>query len=774
MNILHTLPLPRSTWRLAALLCLLLAALTLSPTLVSANSPPGTPSSVTVTRAEGMLTATWPAVADATGYDITYSSDGESWAVAALNYSKATITFRVKNSATYVVAVRARNAHGDSSWRKSSPSGPFVQTNPPEAPSSVTLTRSVGTLTATWPAVSDAADYHVTYTWNGGKSWNLAAINYPGTSITIINASNVSTYMVAVRARNSAGYSDWRSSDPIAPISPPVLAPDGLTATADDKSVTLKWRGSSESRVAGYEYQYRQATGGTGWSAWTAVPGSTISTTSFTKTGLTNDIEYRFKLRAVNADGAGPPAPQKPPFYVAATPFSGVTIPTPPGPPPPLAPEWVSVTRADGTLTATWPARERAYAYHIAYTSDSGSSWTLAALYHPATTITIDGVSNNATYVVAVRARGDNGDSDWTRSAPIAPLNPDPEITFTNVTATTATLNLANHNGAWYYKQTAPTVGTCSTVISAGTNSKTITGLDKSASYTFGVYSDNGCSNVLATASLTTLTPSLAVSNVGTSTLTLTLSNWDYISDGHWFYTHSGQNVSCTYVGPSLTANVTGLTTNTFYNFSAHTHSSCNESSLIATTNLSTTGVSVGNLGEPHSAYGNVGSTYRVQWAAAFTTGAATNGYTLAGVTLRFGNKSGNPGNISVALHTPSGGNPATSSLATLSGSNPDTAGLYTYDCSTGCDLSANSTYFVVVSAPNVASNSQYLLGQTASGDEVRRPAGNGWSIADSGRFKVGSNAWSSSNTDINVMHVSANVKTQGSPNMNATLLRGD
>ena len=109
---------------------------------------------------------------------------------------------------------------------------------------------------------------------------------------------------------------------------------------------------------------------------------------------------------------------------MAATPFSGVTIPTPPGPPPPLAPEWVSVTRADGTLTATWPARERAYAYHIAYTSDSGSSWTLAALYHPATTITIDGVSNNATYVVAVRARGDNGDSDWTRSAPIAPLTP--------------------------------------------------------------------------------------------------------------------------------------------------------------------------------------------------------------------------------------------------------------------------------------------------------------------------------------------------------------
>ena len=111
MNILHTLPLPRSTWRLAALLTLLLAALTLSPTLVSANSPPQAPSSVTVTRADGTLTATWTAVAGAVGYHVTYSSDGKrSWTAAAANHPDTTITFSVNNSATYVVAARAHPA----------------------------------------------------------------------------------------------------------------------------------------------------------------------------------------------------------------------------------------------------------------------------------------------------------------------------------------------------------------------------------------------------------------------------------------------------------------------------------------------------------------------------------------------------------------------------------------------------------------------------------------------------------------------------------------
>ena len=66
---------------------------------------------MTVTRGpDGSLTASWPAVADATGYHVTYSSDGGgSWSLASeKNHPTNSITIGVDNAETYIVGVRAR------------------------------------------------------------------------------------------------------------------------------------------------------------------------------------------------------------------------------------------------------------------------------------------------------------------------------------------------------------------------------------------------------------------------------------------------------------------------------------------------------------------------------------------------------------------------------------------------------------------------------------------------------------------------------------------
>ena len=274
------------------------------------GEPPATPGSVSVTRSDGTLTASWPSAEGATSYHVTYTFDnGASWSLAALNHPGNSITIGVDNKKTYIVGVRARNEHGDSDWRNSSPAGPYTPPVPPETPASVTVTRADGTLTAAWPSVDGATSYHVTYTSDNGASWSLAALNHPGNSITI-GVDNKKTYIVGVRARNEHGDSDWRNSAPAGPYRPPV---------------------------------------------------------------------------------------------------------------PPETPSSVTVTRADGSLTASWPAVDGATSYHVTYSGDNGASWTLAALNHPNNSITIGGVDNAKTYIVGVRARNEHGDSDWRNSAPAGP-----------------------------------------------------------------------------------------------------------------------------------------------------------------------------------------------------------------------------------------------------------------------------------------------------------------------------------------------------------------
>ena len=88
-----------------------------------------------------------------------------------------------------------------------------------------------------------------------------------------------------------------------------------------------------------------------------------------------------------------------------------------------------------------------------------------------------------------------------------------------------------------------------------------------------------------------------------------------------------------------------------------------------------------------------------------------------------------------MTLHAASGSNPNTSAtLATLSGAKSPASGAHTYTCSgSGCDLSASTTYFVLLAAPGSTGTSSYTVDLTAAA-ETNQPSNNGWSIADKGR----------------------------------------
>ena len=217
-----------------------------------------------------------------------------------------------------------------------------------------------------------------------------------------------------------------------------------------------------------------------------------------------------------------------------------------------------------------------------------------------------------------------------------------PTLTSSSVTATTATLTIANHAGDWYYKHTN-TGATCDGPVSG--TSKNLTGLTAGTSYTYSAYSDSSCATLLATAAqFTTLIDKVSVSNLDETLTTLIVT-----------------------LGPNAA------------------------------------------------------------FAQEFTTGNTTGAYQLTKVTVDFSTVI-TASAVTVAIHDrQSDGTPSATARATLSGT-PAT-GQAEFTCSgNGCDLDANTSYFVHVSAS--AANAAYPS-SAASNDQTLVPTGTGWSIAD-------------------------------------------
>ena len=274
----------------------------------------------------------------------------------------------------------------------------------PGTPSSVSVERADGTLTASWPAVSGATGYHITYSSDGKQSWSLAGYDHAETSITIDGVSNSATYIVGVRALNSSGGSGWRNSPAAGPWTPPPpppppATPESVSVERADGTLTASWPAASG--ATGYHITY-SSDGKQSWS----LAAYDHAGTSITIGGVSNSAIYVVGVRALNASG-GSGWRNSP----AAGPWAT----------PPATPLSVSVWRTDGALTASWPASEGATGYHVTYSSDGKQSWSLAAYDHAGTSITIGGVSNTATYFVAVRARNVGGGSGWRDSSASGP-----------------------------------------------------------------------------------------------------------------------------------------------------------------------------------------------------------------------------------------------------------------------------------------------------------------------------------------------------------------
>ncbi|WP_419917511.1 fibronectin type III domain-containing protein [Candidatus Poriferisocius sp.] len=121
-------------------------------------------------------------------------------------------------------------------------------------------------------------------------------------------------YQFHVKAVNAAGAGASQFADPTSVrISSVAPAPAGLRAVPGDSQITLKWAkaagevaGSGFTDILRYEYAIKQGDGQ--WSGWSVMAddgNAAGDRESFVVKGLTNEIGYSFRVRAVNKHGNG-------------------------------------------------------------------------------------------------------------------------------------------------------------------------------------------------------------------------------------------------------------------------------------------------------------------------------------------------------------------------------------------------------------------------------------------------------------------------------------
>jgi methionine-rich copper-binding protein CopC len=407
----------------------------------STTAPPSPPQNVAAQTGPTSISLSWTAnpESDITGYKVYYDTDASTtsfsfdpnsnnWyeyysassaypfanVIDAGNVTSYTIT-NLSTGTAYSVAIAAYDSDGNESWISNELMGDFRT-----APSEVTgLDGTAGNTAAilSWatPATTGGAaitDYIIEQSTDNGITWVLSF--YDGedddTSVALTSLTNGTTYTYRVSAVNIIGTGPASSSFSLTPVTIPGQ-PTGLEAIADNQVADLTWNAPSSdggSPITDYRIEYSSDSGTT----WVLFGDETGTATSLLVTGLTNQLQYSFRISAVTAAGVGPSSSE-----VSAT--SAPTIPDPP--------TGLTGTSGDGEVALTWTAPLNTGGpalidYTITYSSDGGTSWTTASDGTSTTAAaTITGLSNGVLYqfrVAAVNSFGTGTTSTATSTRP--------------------------------------------------------------------------------------------------------------------------------------------------------------------------------------------------------------------------------------------------------------------------------------------------------------------------------------------------------------------
>jgi hypothetical protein len=277
---------------------------------------PGAPTNVAGTSANAQVSLTWSAPTNnggsaITDYVIQYSSNsGSTWTTFTDTVSTATsVTVTgLTNGTTYVFHVAAKNAVGTGSYSTNSSS--LIPFTLPNAPTSVSAATGARQSNVTWTAPasnggSAITGYAIRYSTDNAATWSTPVLT--GSSATSFVVTGLSVTATAhyfqVATINVAGQSGWSANSPYVYIQDYAAAPTNVAGVAGNTQVALTWTAPTSnggSAISNYDVQYSSNSGST----WTSFSHTASTAASLTVTGLTNGVDYLFKVAAINGWGS--------------------------------------------------------------------------------------------------------------------------------------------------------------------------------------------------------------------------------------------------------------------------------------------------------------------------------------------------------------------------------------------------------------------------------------------------------------------------------------